>query len=69
LKSLITKRGMIHGPGMDMRVVPGLPDIELQEIAAALLDQVVNGLEKDTLSNADMARIGQKVLADRQAAK
>ncbi|OTA90723.1 hypothetical protein M434DRAFT_22805 [Hypoxylon sp. CO27-5] len=57
--SCIAKPGMIKGPGMEVRVVPGLPEIQLHEIAACLLDQVVRGFEKDTLSNDDMVRIGQ----------
>lgn len=57
---------MIASPGKPSRTVPGLPKIELCDIAAALLDQVVNGFEKDTLSNDDMARIGQSVLARQQ---
>ncbi|RYP89866.1 hypothetical protein DL770_004018 [Monosporascus sp. CRB-9-2] len=61
--SCIAKPGMIAGPGRDLPVVPGLPKIELRDFAAALLDQVVNGFEKDTLSNDDMIRIGQSALA------
>ncbi|KAK8127037.1 uncharacterized protein PG998_002796 [Apiospora kogelbergensis] len=59
----IAKPGMIHGPGMDVRTVPGLPNIELHDIAAALLDQAVNGFQKNTLSNDDMVNMGQRVLA------
>ncbi|KAK8091031.1 nucleoside-diphosphate-sugar epimerase [Apiospora phragmitis] len=59
----IAKPGMIHGPGMEVRTVSGLPNIELPDIAAALLDQVVNGFEKDTLSNDDMSQLSQQVLA------
>lgn len=57
----IAKPGKITVPGMAVRAVPGLPSIELRHMAAALLDQIVNGFEKDTLSNDDMIRIGQKV--------
>lgn len=46
-----------------LRTVIGLPKIQLRDMAAALLDQVVNGFEKDTLGNGDMIRIGQKALA------
>ncbi|KAK7928101.1 hypothetical protein PG985_005099 [Apiospora marii] len=60
----IAKPGMIHGPGMELRTVPGLPNIELRHVAAALLDQVVNGFQKDTLSNDDMSQIGQRVLVE-----
>jgi hypothetical protein len=34
----------------------------LEDISAALLDQAVEGLEKDTLFSEDMTRIGQKAL-------
>ncbi|KAK8128459.1 nucleoside-diphosphate-sugar epimerase [Apiospora sp. TS-2023a] len=58
----IAKPGMIRGPGMELTTVPGLPSIELQHIAAALLDQVVNGFQKDTLSNDDMSQMAQRIL-------
>lgn len=64
VQSQIAKPGFITAPGRVMPNVPGLPKIELTDIAAALLDQVVNGFEKDTLSNDDMIRIGQKVSAE-----
>ncbi|KAI5917888.1 hypothetical protein F4810DRAFT_715990 [Camillea tinctor] len=59
--SCIAKPGMIKGPGMEVRIVPGLPEIELHDIATTLLDQVVNGFEKDTLSNDDMVRIAESL--------
>lgn len=45
-----------------------LRKVELQEVAAALLDQVVSGFEKDTLLNDDLARIGQEALCEEQKA-
>lgn len=42
-----------------MRSLIGLPRVELDEIAAALLDQAVNGVEKETLLNEDLVRIGR----------
>lgn len=62
VESCITKSGFINAPGKVMPNVPGLPLVELQDIAAAMLDQVVNGFEKDTLSNDDLVRIGKKAL-------
>lgn len=44
--------------------VPGLPLVELRDIVAAMLDQVVNGFEKDTLLNDDLVRIGKKALGE-----
>ncbi|KAL9620131.1 MAG: hypothetical protein Q9160_005337 [Pyrenula sp. 1 TL-2023] len=64
----VAKPGFITAPGKVIPNIPGLPKIELHDIAAALLDQVVNGFEKDTLSNDDLTRIGQKVLRDQQTA-
>ena len=34
--------------------------VDVSEIAAALLDQAIKGIEKDTLLNEDLIRIGQK---------
>jgi hypothetical protein len=56
------KPGLIDAPGAEKREVPGVPHIELSDIAAAMLDQVVDGFEKDTLSNDDLVRIGQRAL-------
>lgn len=42
----------------------GLPKILVSEIAVTLIDQAVNGFEKDTLENEDMVRIGQKILGE-----
>jgi hypothetical protein len=49
-----------------VRSIIGLPTVDLSQIAATLLDQAVNGFEKDTLLNEDLVRIGQKALADQQ---
>lgn len=46
------------------RSIIGLPKVDVSEIAATLLEQAVNGIEKDTLLNEDLIRIGQKVLKD-----
>lgn len=42
----------------------GRPKIQVSEISAAMLYQVVNGFETDTLVIADMVRDGQKFLAE-----
>jgi hypothetical protein len=44
------------------RAIIGLPKVEVSEIAATLLEQAVKGIEKETLLNDDLIRIGQKVL-------
>lgn len=39
-----------------------LPNIDLTELAAAAVEQVVRGFEKETLLNNDLVHIGQVVL-------
>jgi hypothetical protein len=73
VEACITKPGLIGAPGRTgflMSVVAtvgrtliGLPKVEVSEIAATLLEQVVKGIEKETLLNDDLIRIGQKALA------
>ncbi|TVY14111.1 hypothetical protein LARI1_G008166 [Lachnellula arida] len=69
----IAKPGLIDAPGktgplMSVvqtigRTIIGLPKVQRSEIAATLLDQAVNGIEKETLLNEDLVRIGGKALA------
>ncbi|KAK3305261.1 uncharacterized protein B0T15DRAFT_531771 [Chaetomium strumarium] len=73
VEACTAKPGLISGPGKPATLVTqvftsviGLPRIQVSEIAAALLDQVVSGFEKDTLRNEDLVRIGQKTLAAQQ---
>jgi hypothetical protein len=40
-----------------------VPNVPVAEAAAAMLDQIMNGFEKEPLMNEDLARIGQKVLS------
>jgi hypothetical protein len=68
----VAKFGLVDAPGKTGpvmkavqtvgRSIIGLPKIEATELAAALLDQAINGLEKETLVNEDLVRIGQKAL-------
>jgi len=37
-------------------------NVSIEEIAAAMLKQVTDGIEKETLENGDMVRIGREVL-------
>lgn len=43
------------------------PNIHRSELAAAVLNQAVNGLEKETLLNNELVRIGQKALKSQRA--
>ncbi|KAI1780885.1 hypothetical protein F4818DRAFT_397138 [Hypoxylon cercidicola] len=72
VEACIAKPGLIDSPGSAgplMKVVQtvglaliGLPRVNIDEISATLLDQAVNGAEKDILLNEDLVRIGQRVL-------
>ena len=67
-----TNPGAIDGPGRDEMIkniretVPWLPVIGIKECVAAMLDQLLNGFEKDLLLNDDLIRIGQRVLKSQQ---
>ncbi|ETI25484.1 hypothetical protein G647_02257 [Cladophialophora carrionii CBS 160.54] len=68
----VAKPGLILEPGNVLHwlmswllwVVVSVPSITVVEIAAAMLDQVINGFEKDPLMNEDLVRIGQKALSE-----
>ncbi|KAK4151600.1 hypothetical protein C8A00DRAFT_17008 [Chaetomidium leptoderma] len=71
VEACIAKAGLISSPEKPTPMlqkaffaVIGLPKIQVSEISAAMLRQVVNGFETDTLLNADMVRDGQKFLAE-----
>ncbi|KAM7201760.1 hypothetical protein V8F20_004721 [Naviculisporaceae sp. PSN 640] len=65
----VARPGIINGPGREggflknffLHSIVGLPRIEVEEVAASLIQQVLNGFESDTLENEDMARIGRGV--------
>ncbi|KAI0176622.1 hypothetical protein BJ166DRAFT_584789 [Pestalotiopsis sp. NC0098] len=65
VEAAIAKPGLIMAPGVERRGVPGIPEVDLTEVAAAMLDQVLRGFESDTLSNDDLVRIGRRVLAEK----
>lgn len=65
VEAAIAKPGLIMAPGVERRGVPGIPEVDLTEVAAAMLDQVLRGFERDTLSNDDLVRIGRQALAEK----
>lgn len=58
----VVKPGMIHGPGRE-GTLPGIPNIKVEELSAGMLDQVIYGIEKDTLENEDMLQLGRRALS------
>ncbi|KAF7941360.1 hypothetical protein BELL_0017g00150 [Botrytis elliptica] len=74
VEACIAKPGLIDGPDRRQGLVGsvlstigrsliGLPKVDVSQIAATLLEQAVKGIEKETLSNKDLVRIGDKVLS------
>lgn len=68
-EACVAKPGLISSPGTPMKNIfitaanwAGIPKVELSECAAAMIDQVMNGFEKDPLNNADLIRLGRKAL-------
>jgi hypothetical protein len=72
------KPGLIDAPGRMtiaksmfmtvVRAVVGLGKVQVSQIAATLINEAVNGIEKDTLLNDDLVRIGSKLLENQKAA-
>jgi hypothetical protein len=75
IEATVAKPGLILEPGnwghwlrsWLLWLVASLPSIGNVEISAAMLDQVLNGFEKDPLVNDDLVRIGRKVLSERES--
>lgn len=71
VESYVLKPGLINSPGRDGiftqaaktvgRTLIGLPIVEVDDVAATLLDVAVNGYEKDTILNGEITSIGQRV--------
>ena len=66
----MAKPGFIAGSGRywktiaatALNVVMGLPKIDVGEISAAMIHEVMHGFVKEPLENADLVRIGQQAL-------
>ncbi|KAK7754646.1 hypothetical protein SLS62_003430 [Diatrype stigma] len=71
VQACVAKPGIIEDPSkigalekvgrIVLRSIVGLFKVNVDIIAAALLNQAVNGFEKDTLQNEDLSRIGTVV--------
>jgi hypothetical protein len=67
----VAKPGLIVKPGnllntafaTIMEFTGIVPKVAVTETAAAMLDQVIVGFEKEPLMNDDLVRIGQRVLS------
>jgi hypothetical protein len=69
VEACVAKPGLITKPGNYFNIAfatvlkwAGLvPNVAVTEAAAAILDQVVNGFEKEPLMNDDLVRIGREL--------
>ncbi|KAF3761818.1 hypothetical protein M406DRAFT_265357 [Cryphonectria parasitica EP155] len=63
---LVTSAGVLWQAMRATNMIPGAramaPNVSRTEVAAAILDQLLRGFERETLSNADLARIGQAAM-------
>lgn len=76
VEACVAKPGLIDAPGRKGLVMKtmqtigcsmiGLPKVDVSEIAATLLDQAINGFDKDTLLNEDLVSIGRRAMLDQQ---
>lgn len=66
----MAKPGIITAPGqylktifaMVMKYVMSLPSVDVAEISAAMLHEIIHGFEKEPLQNDDLIRIGRQAL-------
>jgi hypothetical protein len=68
-QACVAKPGLISSPETSVKNILittvswlGASKVDVRECAAAMIDQVVNGFEKDPLTNADLVRLGREVL-------
>lgn len=66
----MAKPGPITAPGqylktigaMVLKYAMSLPNIDVAEVSAAMLHEVIHGFEKEPLENDDLVRIGRQAL-------
>jgi hypothetical protein len=69
VEATVAKPGLISAPGKYLwnawisiiSVTMSVPSIDLRDISAAMLNQVVHGFEKDPLMNDDLVRIAKGI--------
>ena len=70
LEVCVAKPGLITAPGQYLKTISAtvlnlvgvVPKLDVSEVSAAMLHQVVHGWEKEPLENADLVRIGRLAL-------
>lgn len=77
VEAAVARPGLIKAPGYIIRNLAAtivgatstVPNINASEISAALLNQVIEGFDKDTLLNDDLVSLGRQVLESRKGAQ
>ena len=72
VEACVSKPGLITTPGHILKTVAAtvlkymisLPNVDVTDVSAAMLYQVINGFEKEPLENDDLVRIGRQALRD-----
>lgn len=70
VEACVAKPGLINAPEQTLKKIGtavmkytiGVPSINVAEIAAAMLHEVIHGFEKEPLENDDLERIGREAL-------
>ncbi|MCJ1451528.1 hypothetical protein MMC28_001867 [Mycoblastus sanguinarius] len=70
VETCVAKPGLITAPGQTLRTivvtvlnyVASVPKIDVAEVSAAMLHEVIHGFEKEPLENDDLVRIGRQAL-------
>ena len=68
----VAKPGLITAKGqylktvgaMALNIIGLVPNLDIREVSAAMLQQVLDGWEKEPLEHVDLVRIGRQVLND-----
>lgn len=66
----VAKPGLITGPGLYLKNIgatlikfmTSVPNVDVTEVSAAMLHEVMHGFEKEPLQNDDLVRIGRRAL-------
>lgn len=70
MEACVAKPGLITAPGQYLKTIGATilkyamsaPSINVAEISAAMLHEVIHGFEKEPLENDDLVRIGRQAL-------
>lgn len=72
MEACVAKPGFITAKGQylktifatGLKYVMSLPSIDVAEVSAAMLHEVMHGFEKEPLENDDLVRIGRQAIAE-----